>query len=38
VVVLGGKCLLAWNKVQQPHCLGGLGVLDLSLFGHALRL
>jgi hypothetical protein len=35
-VVQGGKCLLAWKKVQRPHCLGGLSVLDLKLFRSAL--
>jgi hypothetical protein len=33
-----GKCLMAWNQVQRPLSLGGLGVKDLKLMGHALRL
>jgi hypothetical protein len=36
-MVLGGKCLVAWDRVQRPLHLGGLGVLDLNLFGIALR-
>jgi hypothetical protein len=36
--VQGGKCLLAWKKVQRPLGLGGLGILDLRLFGSALRI
>ena len=34
----GGNCLLAWPKVCRPPDLGGLGFLDLKLFGYALRL
>jgi hypothetical protein len=34
----GGQCLVAWDKVQWPLALGGLGVIDLKLMGHALRL
>lgn len=37
-VVNGGRCLVAWTSVQRPLKLGGLGVLDLKLFGQALRL
>jgi hypothetical protein len=37
-VVHGGKCLVAWDQVQRPLPLGGLGVLDLRLMGMALRL
>lgn len=37
-VVSGGKCAVAWPLVQPPLHLGGLGVLDLCLFGDALRL
>jgi hypothetical protein len=36
-VVQRGKCLLAWDRVQRPMNLGGLGVLDLNLFGVALH-
>jgi hypothetical protein len=36
-VVEGGKCLVAWSKVQRPLQLGGLGVPDLKLMGRALR-
>jgi hypothetical protein len=35
-VVQGGKCLVAWKRVQCPLQLGGLGVLDLKLLGIAL--
>ena len=34
----GGNCLLAWPKVCRPPDLGGLGFLDLQLFGYALRM
>jgi hypothetical protein len=34
----GGHCLVNLRKVQQPKELGGLGVLDLELFGRALQL
>ena len=34
----GGSCMLAWPKVCQPLELGGLGFLDLKLFGYALRM
>jgi hypothetical protein len=37
-VVEGGKCLVAWSRVQRPLQLGGLGVPDLKLMGWALRL
>jgi hypothetical protein len=36
--VQAGKCLLAWDKVQRPLHLGGLGVLDMEKMGTALRL
>jgi hypothetical protein len=36
--VLGGKCLLAWQKVQHPLRFGGLGILDLCLFESALHM
>jgi hypothetical protein len=36
--VQGGKCLLAWQKVQHPLDLGSLRILDLRLFGRALRM
>jgi hypothetical protein len=36
-MVKGGKCLVAWKCIQRLLHLGGLGVLDLSLFGTALR-
>jgi hypothetical protein len=32
----GGKCLVAWVRVQRLIHLGGLGVLDLRLMGIAL--
>jgi hypothetical protein len=34
----GGHCLVRWSKVQRPKQLGGLGILDLEIFGRALRL
>jgi hypothetical protein len=34
----GGKCLVAWDYIQRLLSLGGLGVKDLKLMGHALRL
>jgi hypothetical protein len=34
----GGGCLLAWRKVQRSMRLDDLGILDLRLFGSALRL
>lgn len=37
-IVNGGKCLVAWSKVQHPLSLGGLGIHDLKRFGRALRL
>jgi len=33
-----GNCLLAWPKVCRLPDLGGLGILDLELFGYALRM
>jgi hypothetical protein len=36
--VQGGKCMVAWHVVHRPRQLGGLGILDLKLFGQALRL
>jgi hypothetical protein len=35
---LGGKCMVAWAKVARPTNLGGLGVLDMTTLGYALRL
>lgn len=37
-VLSNGKCMVAWPLVQCPLHLGGLGILDLELFGYALRL
>jgi hypothetical protein len=37
-VVQSGKCLAAWERVQRPLPLGGLGILNLRLMGMALRL
>jgi hypothetical protein len=36
--VKGGKCLVAWSRVQRPLLLGGLSILDFRLLGRALRL
>lgn len=36
-VVSGGRCLVAWPKVCCPRDRGGLGLLDLRVFGYALR-
>lgn len=32
----GGSCLVAWEKVQRPLDLGGLGVLNLEYMSWAL--
>jgi hypothetical protein len=37
-LVQGGRCLVTWQKVTRPVELGGLGVLDLTTLGYALRL
>ena len=34
----GGHCLVRWAKCLRPKKFGGLGILDLELFGRALRL
>ncbi|WVZ97773.1 hypothetical protein U9M48_043286 [Paspalum notatum var. saurae] len=34
----GVHCLLAWDKVQRPKELGGLGISNLQKLGWALRL
>jgi hypothetical protein len=36
-MVQNGKCLVAWNRLQRPLHLGGLGIIDLQLLGVALR-
>jgi hypothetical protein len=36
-IVQGGKCLVAWAWLQRPLHLGGLGVLDITHLGRALR-
>ncbi|WVZ58922.1 hypothetical protein U9M48_009140 [Paspalum notatum var. saurae] len=36
--VKGGHCLVAWEKVQRPKELGGLGISNLQKLGWALRL
>jgi hypothetical protein len=33
----GGHCAVAWDRVCQPKCLGGLGFHNLRLFNTALR-
>ena len=33
----GGNCLVSWECVQRPLQFGGLGILNLELFGWALR-
>jgi hypothetical protein len=35
--VHGGKCLMAWARVQRPLHLGGMGVVDITLLGRALQ-
>jgi len=34
----GGSCLVAWEKVQRPLDLGGLGVLSLEYMSWALQM
>ncbi|XP_010229804.1 uncharacterized protein LOC104582150 [Brachypodium distachyon] len=34
----GGKCKVSWGKVCSPLDNGGLGLLNLDIFGRALRL
>jgi hypothetical protein len=34
----GGHCLVNWKTCCAPKELGGLGIMDLSYFGRALRL
>lgn len=37
--VKGGACLVAsWSAIDRPKELGGLGIPDLTLRGHTLRL
>ncbi|GJN12241.1 hypothetical protein PR202_ga30536 [Eleusine coracana subsp. coracana] len=36
--VNGGSCLVAWEKVQRPLDLGGLGILNLELMSWSLQL
>ena len=36
--VNGGACLVAWEKVQRPLDLGGLGILNLELMSWALQI
>jgi hypothetical protein len=33
----GGNCLVSWEAVQWPLKYGGLGILNLEMFGWALR-
>jgi hypothetical protein len=37
-VIQSGKCLVTWERVQQPRHLGGLDILVLRLMGLGLRL
>jgi hypothetical protein len=34
----GGSCLVAWEKVQRPIDLGGLGILNLEYMGWSLQM
>ena len=34
----GGCCLVAWEKVQRPIDLGGLGILNLETMSWALQM
>lgn len=36
--VSGGHCLVNWPTTCTPKDLGGMGILDLERFAHALRL
>ncbi|WVZ88969.1 hypothetical protein U9M48_035436 [Paspalum notatum var. saurae] len=33
----GGKCKVSWARLQRPINRGGLGIINLELFGRALR-
>jgi hypothetical protein len=32
----GGHCLVPWNKITLPKCVGGLGITDLHLKNQSL--
>lgn len=36
--VATGKCMVAWEKVCHPKDMGGLGIPNLKMQGHALRM
>jgi hypothetical protein len=36
-VIHGGKCIVAWSRVQRPLDLGGLGIIDLNILGWVLQ-
>jgi len=36
--VNGGSCLVAWDKVQHPLDLGGLGILNLEIMSRTLQV
>ncbi|GJN13052.1 hypothetical protein PR202_ga31385 [Eleusine coracana subsp. coracana] len=35
---IGGSCLVAWEKVQRPLDLGGLGIQNLQVMSWALQI
>jgi hypothetical protein len=37
-VVQGGKCVVAWCRVQRPLHLGGLGIKDIKRLGLSLQM
>jgi hypothetical protein len=33
-----GSCVVAWDTICKPKGLGGIGIKNLQLFNHALRM
>jgi hypothetical protein len=36
--VMGGHCVVAWGRVCRPRELGGLGILNITELGWALKM